>query len=176
MGGTAVGFVRYCAPMSARDVITDLRELAKLTSTADGAQRLAWGPVWREARQWFNGKLGDLGITPKIDAAGNSWATLKGASDRTVIIGSHLDSVPNGGWLDGTLGVMVGLEALRMFNDQRPPVTIKVVDWADEEGARFGRSLLGSSAASGSLRVADVEHLVDKTGVTTDRRAQGEWR
>ena len=106
-----------------------------------------------------------LGITPEIDAAGNSWATLKGASDRTVIIGSHLDSVPNGGWLDGALGVMVGLEALRMFKDQQPPVTIKVVDWADEEGARFGRSLLGSSAASGSLQVAEVEHLVDKTGV-----------
>ena len=151
--------------MSAQDVVRDLRELAQLTSTADGAQRLAWGPVWRDARQWFNGKLATLGITPEIDAAGNSWATLQGASDRTVIIGSHLDSVPNGGWLDGALGVMAGLEALRMFADQQPPVTIKVVDWADEEGARFGRSLLGSSAASGSLQVAEVEHLVDKTGV-----------
>ena len=150
--------------MSARDVIANLRELADLTSTPDGAQRLAWGPVWREARHWFNGKLAGLGITPEIDAAGNSWATLKGASDRTVIIGSHLDSVPNGGWLDGALGVMTGYEALRMFKDQRPPVTIKVVDWADEEGARFGRSLLGSSAAAGALKVGEVEHLVDKDG------------
>ena len=152
--------------MSARDVIANLRELAQLTSTADGAQRLAWGPVWREARQWFNGKLAGLGITPEIDAAGNSWATLAGGSDRTVIIGSHLDSVPNGGWLDGALGMMAGLEALRRFKDQRPPVTLKVVDWADEEGARFSRSLLGSSAASGSLAVSEVEHLADKTGVT----------
>jgi allantoate deiminase len=151
--------------MSAQDVVANLRELAALTSTADGAQRLAWGPVWRDARQWFNGKLSSIGITPEIDAAGNSWATLKGASDRTVIIGSHLDSVPNGGWLDGALGVMVGLEALRMFAAKTPPVTIKVVDWADEEGARFGRSLLGSSAAAGSLQVSEVEHLVDKTGV-----------
>jgi allantoate deiminase len=150
--------------MSARDVISNLRELATLTSTPDGAQRLAWGPVWREARQWFNGKLETLGITPEIDAAGNSWATLPGTSARTVIIGSHLDSVPNGGWLDGALGVMVGFEALRMFKDNRPPVTIKVVDWADEEGARFGRSLLGSSAASGSLQINEVEGLVDKTG------------
>ena len=117
-----------------------------------------------------------LGITPEIDAAGNSWATLKGASDRTVIIGSHLDSVPNGGWLDGALGVMAGLEALRMFKGQRPPVTIKVVDWADEEGARFGRSLLGSSAASGSLKVSEVEHLADKTGVTAGRCAARERR
>ncbi len=150
--------------MSARDVIANLRELAALTSTPDGAQRLAWGPVWREARHWFNGKLDTLGITPEIDAAGNSWATVNGASDRTVIIGSHLDSVPNGGWLDGALGVMAGFEALRMFKDQRPPVTIKVVDWADEEGARFGRSLLGSSAAAGALTIGEVEHLVDKTG------------
>jgi allantoate deiminase len=152
--------------MAAQDVVADLRELAKLTSTADGAQRLAWGPVWRDARTWFNGKLATLGITPEVDAAGNNWATLKGATDRTVIIGGHLDSVPNGGWLDGALGVVVGLEALRMFKGSVPPVTIKVVDWADEEGARFGRSLLGSSAASGSLQVAEVEHLVDKSGVT----------
>ncbi|HWI16454.1 MAG TPA: Zn-dependent hydrolase [Vicinamibacterales bacterium] len=151
--------------MAAQNVVENLRELARLTSTADGAQRLAWGPVWRQARQWFNGKLSEIGITPEIDAAGNSWATLKGASDRTVIIGSHLDSVPNGGWLDGALGVVVGLEALRMFKDTTPPVTIKVVDWADEEGARFGRSLLGSSASAGSLKINEVEHLVDKTGV-----------
>ncbi len=152
--------------MSARDVISNLRELAHHTSTADGAQRLAWGPVWRDARQWFNGKLATLGITPEIDAAGNSWATLPGHSDRTVIIGSHLDSVPNGGWLDGALGLLAGFEALRMFKDQRPPVTLKVVDWADEEGARFSRSLLGSAAASGSLNISEVEGLIDKTGVT----------
>ena len=151
--------------MSAQNVVSNLRELAKLTSTPDGAQRLAWGPVWRDARKWFNTKLAELDIKPEIDAAGNSWATLKGASDRTVIIGSHLDSVPNGGWLDGALGVMVGLEALRMFKGQQPPVTLKVVDWADEEGARFGRSLLGSSAAAGSLKISEVEHLADKTGV-----------
>ena len=150
--------------MPAANVVADLRELAKLTSTTDGAQRLCWGPVWRDARQWFNGKLAELGITPEIDAAGNSWATQPGASDRTVIIGSHLDSVPNGGWLDGALGMMAGLEALRMFKGQSPPVTLKVVDWADEEGARFGRSLFGSSAASGSLRLEEVEHLTDKGG------------
>jgi hydantoinase/carbamoylase family amidase len=152
--------------MSAHDVVANLRDLAKLTSTADGAQRLAWGPVWRQARSWFNGRLAELDITPEIDAAGNSWATVPGASGKTVIIGSHLDSVPNGGWLDGALGMMAGLEALRMFKSRTPPVTVKVVDWADEEGARFGRSLLGSSAAAGSLQISDVEHLADKTGVT----------
>jgi allantoate deiminase len=150
--------------MSAQDVIANLRELAALTSTADGAQRLAWGPVWREARQWFNGKLASIGIEPAIDAAGNSWATLRGDSARTVIIGGHLDSVPNGGWLDGALGVLAGFEALRISHDRRPPVTLALVDWADEEGARFGRSLLGSAAAGGSLVIDEVRNLVDRHG------------
>ncbi|HVJ26419.1 MAG TPA: Zn-dependent hydrolase [Vicinamibacterales bacterium] len=152
--------------MAAQDVIRDLRTLAALTSTPDGAQRLAWGPVWREARQWFAAQARGLGVDGRTDAAGNTWYTLPGETSETVIIGGHLDSVPNGGWLDGTLGVMAGLGALRLFKDRRPPVSIAVVDWADEEGARFGRSLLGSSAASGSLRVDEVRPLVDKQGTT----------
>jgi N-carbamoyl-L-amino-acid hydrolase len=145
-------------------VIADLRELSVRTGTAEGAQRVAWGPVWRDAREWFAGKIDELGLRISTDAAGNNWITLPGETDETVIVGGHLDSVPNGGWLDGALGVMAGLGALRMFSGQRPPVTIAVVDWADEEGARFGRSLLGSSAASGSLNVDDVRGLVDKEG------------
>jgi N-carbamoyl-L-amino-acid hydrolase len=152
--------------MSAQDVVRDLRTLAGLTSTAEGAQRLAWGPVWREARSWFAAQARALGVEGRTDAAGNTWYTLPGASRETVIIGGHLDSVPNGGWLDGTLGVMAGLGALRMFKDRHLPLSIAVVDWADEEGARFGRSLLGSSAASGSLKVEDVRGLVDKEGTT----------
>jgi N-carbamoyl-L-amino-acid hydrolase len=150
--------------MSARDVIANLRELAERTANADGAQRLAWGPVWRDARTWFNAKAAALGLEPVVDAAGNSWFTLPGSSKRTIILGGHLDSVPNGGWLDGALGVMAAFEALRTFKDRRPPVTLALVDWADEEGARFGRSLLGSSAASGSLDVEDVRGLTDKQG------------
>jgi N-carbamoyl-L-amino-acid hydrolase len=150
--------------MSARDAIAHLRELAARTGNEAGAQRVAWGPVWRDARHWFAGKAAEIGLTPVTDAAGNNWFTLHGDSERTVIVGGHLDSVPNGGWLDGALGVMAGLEALRMFSGQRPPVTLALVDWADEEGARFGRSLLGSSAAAGSLRVEDVRGLADKQG------------
>ncbi len=150
--------------MSARDVIANLRELAALTSTSDGAQRLAWGPVWRSAREWLASKAAPLNLQHAIDAAGNSWFTLPGASARTIILGGHLDSVPNGGWLDGALGVTASFEALRTFKDRRPPVTLTLVDWADEEGARFGRSLLGSSAASGSLNPDDVRGLTDKEG------------
>jgi N-carbamoyl-L-amino-acid hydrolase len=105
--------------MSARDVIVNLRELAARTATADGAQRLAWGSVWRDARGWFKQKLAAFGLEPVVDAAGNSWVTLAGASDRTIILGGHLDSVPNGGWLDGALGVLASFEALRRFKDQR---------------------------------------------------------
>jgi N-carbamoyl-L-amino-acid hydrolase len=152
--------------MSADRVIADLRELATLTGTPEGAQRLAWGPVWREARAWYAGKAATLHVETRTDAAGNTWYTRRGESDQTVIIGGHLDSVPNGGWLDGALGMMVGLAALRMFMDRMPPVTIAVVDWADEEGARFGRSLVGSSAAGGSLKIGDLRPLADKQGVT----------
>ena len=150
--------------MNAQHVIDNLRELAARTSTPDGAQRLAWGPMWREARDWFRGKIAELGLGVSADSAGNNWVTLPGASTKTVIVGSHLDSVPNGGWLDGCLGVMAALEALRMHAAAKPPVTLKLVDWADEEGARFGRSLLGSSAAAGSLDIDMVRELTDRQG------------
>jgi N-carbamoyl-L-amino-acid hydrolase len=100
--------------MNAQRVIADLRELAALTSTADGAQRLAWGPVWREAREWFRTKITPLGLDVRTDSAGNNFVTLPGVSSKTVIVGSHLDSVPNGGWLDGCPGVMAALEHARM--------------------------------------------------------------
>ena len=150
----------------ASSVVANLRQLAERTSTPEGAQRLAWGPVWRDARAWFAAKVAELGLEVRTDAAGNNWVVMPGASPDTVIVGGHLDSVPNGGWLDGALGVLAGLGALQMFKDTQPPATIAVVDWADEEGARFGRSLLGSSAAGGSLVVDDVRGLVDKQGTT----------
>ena len=150
--------------MSVRQVIADLRELAARTSTPDGAQRLAWGPVWRDARAWFAGKAAEIGLRVETDAAGNNWMTRPGASAKTIIIGSHLDSVPNGGWLDGCLGMMAALEAMRVHAAAAPPVTLKVVDWADEEGARFGRSLLGSAAAAGSLKIDEVRTLRDRQG------------
>ena len=91
-------------------------------------------------------------MTVEIDEAGNLWATLEGDSPDTLIIGSHIDSVPDGGWLDGCLGVLSALEVLRgVAAGGKPPLTVKLVDWADEEGARFGQSLVGSSAAAGTL-------------------------
>ncbi len=146
-------------------VIADLRELARRTSTPEGAQRVAWGPVWREARAWFQAEVEALGLSVETDAAGNRWVRLAGASPKSVVIGSHLDSVPNGGWLDGCLGVVAALEVLRSYAGTTPPVSIVAVDWADEEGARFGRSLFGSAAACGTLDLADVRALRDRKGV-----------
>ena len=151
--------------VSARDVIANLRDLAARTSDANGAQRVAWGPVWRDARQWLDGVVASIGLQQQRDAAGNNWITLPGDSPATVIIGGHLDSVPNGGWLDGPLGVLAGVEALTRYRDRPCPVTLAVADFADEEGARFSRSLLGSSGASGSLVPEATRHLVDKQGV-----------
>jgi N-carbamoyl-L-amino-acid hydrolase len=119
--------------------IRDLQDLRSLTGDADGAQRVAFTPTWLTARAWFREQLAGLPVEVHADAAGNVWTTLPGTSDRAVVIGSHIDSVPNGGWLDGCLGLLAGLEVLRRVAAEyagTPPVTLRVVDWADEEGAR----------------------------------------
>jgi N-carbamoyl-L-amino-acid hydrolase len=155
-------------PVDSQRVISDLQELRALTSDDLGAQRIAWSPMWLKARAWFRDKLNGLPVEHHYDAAGNSWTTLQGDSDRALILGSHLDSVPNGGWLDGSLGVLAGLEVLRGLSEDfrgRPPVTIRLVDWADEEGARFGRSLFGSSAFAGTHSIAADRIRTDRDGV-----------
>ncbi len=133
-------------------VLADLQELARLTGDERGAQRVAWTRLWEDAREWFRERGSDLPVTERVDAAGNQWLTLPGAGTRSLVIGSHLDSVPDGGRLDGALGVLAGLAVLRRIAAEgRPPCTVRVVSWADEEGARFGGSLFGSSAAAGML-------------------------
>jgi beta-ureidopropionase / N-carbamoyl-L-amino-acid hydrolase len=148
--------------------IAELKELRSLTSDGNGAQRVAWTDTWLKARQWFEAKLKGLPIEHHYDAAGNGWATLAGDSKRALLIGGHLDSVPNGGWLDGSLDLLAGLEVLRRFAEEyrgRPPVTVRLVDWADEEGARFGRSLLGSSAFGGASSVEADRGRTDRDGI-----------
>ena len=146
-------------------VVADLRELKGLTGDDDGAQRVAWTDTWKAANDWFRDELAAIdGVSVDSDAAGNLWATAPGDSERFVIIGGHLDSVPNGGWLDGILNVLAGLEVLRAQAPESRPLTLKLVSWADEEGARFGRSLLGSSAAAGTLEPDAVRGLTDRDG------------
>src|SRR5438093_90368 len=145
-------------PLDPSRTVAELRELQQLTGDENGAQRVAWTDTWERAREWLRGKVTDTGAAETIDAAGNQWFTVPGESDRAILIGGHIDSVPNGGWLDGALNVMAGVEVLRRITAAgRPPVTVRLVNWADEEGARFGRSLFGSSAAAGSM--ADQDEL-----------------
>ena len=146
--------------------IDELKDLRALTGTADGAQRVAFTETWDTARDWMAEKLSQLPVEVETDEAGNVWATLRGESDKELLIGGHIDSVPNGGWLDGCLNVVAGLEVLRRIaSEGKPPITVRLVDWADEEGARFGRSLFGSSAASGTMNPDDLRELADKQGI-----------
>jgi hydantoinase/carbamoylase family amidase len=157
--------------IDAHRVIADLRELARRTSGSAGAQRLCWGEGWRTARELLRELLAEIDLEPEIDEAGNAWAYLHGEREPALAVGSHLDSVPNGGWLDGALGVMGAVGVLRAWAgaDAKPPATLALVDWADEEGARFGRSLFGSSAAAGTLDPAELADARDADG----RRAPG---
>jgi hydantoinase/carbamoylase family amidase len=164
-------------PLDPRRPVDELRDLHQLTGDENGAQRVAWTDTWEHAREWLRGKVAGTGAEETVDAAGNQWFTLRGDSERAVLIGGHIDSVPNGGWLDGALNVVAGVEVLRRIAGESPrPVTVRLVNWADEEGARFGRSLFGSSAAAGSM--ADQDELrsrrdVDGVGLADALREHG---
>ena len=154
--------------LNAKRTVAELKELRALTADENGAQRVAWTDVWLKAREWFAQKVKELPVEQHLDAAGNSWVTLDGESERALLLGGHLDSVPNGGWLDGCLDELAGLEVLRRIAAEfrgRPPTTVRLVDWADEEGARFGRSLLGSSAFAGTHSIEADRNRTDRDGV-----------
>jgi N-carbamoyl-L-amino-acid hydrolase len=154
--------------LNPKRTVAELKELRALTGDENGAQRVAWTDTWLKAREWFASNVKELPVDHHYDAAGNNWVTLPGASPKSLLIGGHLDSVPNGGWLDGSLNVVAGLEVLRRIASEfrgRPPLTVRLVDWADEEGARFGRSLLGSSAFAGTHSIEADRSRTDRDGV-----------
>ena len=149
-------------PLDPSRTVAELKELRALTGDVNGAQRVAWTDSWETAREWLRSRLAETGVREEIDEAGNQWFTVPGESERALLIGGHIDSVPNGGWLDGSLNLVAGVEVLRRIAaDGTPPLTVRLVNWADEEGARFGRSLFGSSAAAGSM--ADQDELRQRT-------------
>jgi hydantoinase/carbamoylase family amidase len=154
--------------LNPKRTIADLEELRRLTGDENGAQRVAFTKNWSAARSFLREKLQSLPVEIHPDAAGNLWATMRGGSPRELLIGGHIDSVPNGGWLDGCLNTLTGVEILRRIDAQyqgSPPVTVRLVDWADEEGARFGKSLFGSSACSGNLDLDEARRLTDADGI-----------
>lgn len=152
----------------AKQVIRDLRELASFTSDEKGAHRVAWTPTWDKAEEWFVDTMKAEGATISVDSAHNIFAKIEGDTDEAVLIGSHLDCVYDGGWLDGALGVVAGMGAIKRhgIHGTKPKKTLYVVSWADEEGARFGRSCIGSSAVSGALDVKEAAALKDNEGVS----------
>lgn len=156
-------------PLNPKRTVAELKELRSLTGDENGAQRVAFTPVWAKARAWLRKKVESIdGVEIHNDAAGNLWSTLRGRSEKSLLIGGHIDSVPNGGWLDGSLDTLAGLEILRRISaeyDGKPPVTVRLVDWADEEGARFGKSLFGSSACSGMIDMDGTRELKDENGI-----------
>jgi len=169
-------------PLDPGRTVAELRELQELTGDENGAQRVAWSETWVQAKEWLAEKLASTKAEEETDEAGNQWFTLRGASDRALLIGGHIDSVPNGGWLDGALNVVAAGEVLRRIAEEgKPPVTVRLVNWADEEGARFGRSLFGSSAAAGSMTDQDelrtrrdtdgeaLPEVLSRQGVDLDR-------
>jgi N-carbamoyl-L-amino-acid hydrolase len=155
-------------PLDPSRSVAELRELRQLTGDDNGAQRVAWTGTWETARAWLRENLAGIGAHEEIDEAGNQWFTIGEGRDNALLIGGHLDSVPNGGWLDGSLNVVAGSEVFRRIAEEgTPPVPVRLVNWADEEGARFGRSLFGSSAAAGSMRDQDeLRRLTDRDGIT----------
>ena len=139
-------------------LLDDLRELARIGATDDGGvSRPALTPADLEARAWFKRKAADAGLDFTVDGAGNQSAILRSdpASEKRILAGSHLDSVPNGGRYDGALGVLVALEALRTLKDNgvTPPVSLEAINFTDEESAIMG--LMGSRAVSGELQAED---------------------
>jgi N-carbamoyl-L-amino-acid hydrolase len=155
--------------VDAKRAVEELKELAELTGGKDdgGSRRVAWTDEWVKAREWLEGKLSEIeNVEVERDEAGNLWATLRGASEKAVLLGGHIDSVPNGGWLDGCLNTIAAMETIRALSGRDLPVTVRLVDWADEEGARFGRSLLGSSACANALDPEEVRGLTDKDGIS----------
>src|ERR671927_960693 len=110
-------------PLDPKRMVAELRELHDLTGDENGAQRVAWTGTWEKARGWLREKLAGLPLDEEIDEAGNQWWTLRGGSERSVLIGGHIDSVPNGGWLDGALTLVAGMEVVRRLAEDGEPAT-----------------------------------------------------
>lgn len=150
---------------AAEQIVADLRELAVLTSDEGGAQRLSWTPVWQQATEWFRCHMEAAGAEVSMDAVGNIWAKFAGESEASVVVGSHIDSVPDGGWLDGALGVAAGMGyGAYCLAGKKPKKTLYVVGWVDEEGMAFGKSCFGSAVASGSMTAQSAASLTTKDG------------
>jgi N-carbamoyl-L-amino-acid hydrolase len=122
--------------------VAELKELRTLTGDENGAQRVAFTQTWAKARAWLRSKVEEIPAEVHTDEAGNLWATVIGESEKALLIGGHFDSVPNGGWLDGCLNTLAGVEILRRIHAHswQAASHCSVGRLGDEEGARFGKA------------------------------------
>ncbi|MCP4319107.1 MAG: hydantoinase/carbamoylase family amidase [Hyphomicrobiales bacterium] len=143
-------------------LLADLHTLRSFGKSGNGVVRPAFSQADIEARKWLAGRMNEAGLNPVFDPAGNLFG-LPAGDQPCLLVGSHSDSQPEGGWLDGAYGVIAGLEAARASAEaDGPPVA--VVSFQDEEG-RFG-VLTGSRIWSGALSLAEADRLADATGRT----------
>ncbi|MBM7587455.1 allantoate deiminase [Bacillus pakistanensis] len=149
-----------------------INDLSEFTSTpGKGTTRLTYSNEDLLARNYIKEKMKEYGLTIREDGLGNIFGKLEGTlkDAPSVLIGSHFDSVPNGGSFDGPAGVIVALEVAALFaeNQLTPKYPLEIVALIEEEGARFGGGLMGSRGMVGSLSEEDFKRLKDKDGVTT---------
>ena len=148
----------------------DFEAMARLTDVGDGINRLAFTDADWAGRQYIVDRMIDAGLTVEADGFGNviGYKAGKNPDLPVVMVGSHTDSVPNGGNYDGVVGVLSAIEAVRSMTEDNVEHdhTIAVVDFMCEESSRFGAATLGSKAMRGELTLQDLHRLVDKQGIS----------
>lgn len=152
-------------PINYPRLLADLRHLATFGQVGSGVHRLSFTPEDRDARHWLLQRMTEAGLDAQIDGIGNVYGQTKGVA-KAVLIGSHTDSVPNGGWLDGAMGVLYGLELarVRLEAGAQSDLGIDVISFADEEGTY--RALAGSLSFCEHLSGADIEAATNQHGKT----------
>jgi hydantoinase/carbamoylase family amidase len=141
-------------------VTSDIEAAARFGGHGTGVTRLAWSPELRQVLDWLTEQLVELGLEVEIDAAGNLIGRWEAGSGKPIAVGSHLDTVPSGGRYDGALGVLSGLQAIRLLKERgvEPRRPVWLISFMDEEGARFGAALFGSRAFVGT----DLRELAER--------------
>jgi hydantoinase/carbamoylase family amidase len=155
-------------PLIARSVTASLDELARIGGDAEGGvTRVAWSPELLAAYDTVAAWMEGLGLETDVDAAGNLLGRWQAGSGPAVMVGSHLDTVPAGGRLDGVLGVVAAVHAVAQLKDEgyEPARPLWIAAFMDEEGTRFGTALFGSRAFAGE-NLSALGSRRDRTGVT----------
>ena len=158
-------------------LVKDFEAMAQLTAPGEGINRLAFTDADWAGRQYIIDRMTDAGLSIAIDDFGNVIGYKSGKNPElpVVMVGSHTDSVPNGGNYDGVVGVLSAIEVIRSMIDDgyEHDHTIAVVDFMCEESGRFGNATLGSKAMRGELTVQDLHRLVDKQGISLYEALKG---